>query len=155
MKYLFVSLNKFFFQGYDDAVKVVDVAGKMLRGQEFTGCDQWAAFSGDPVGQAYFKTDDIFSRGDRVIGNEHLFDLSGMNIILPGEQAVFKVLVHISIFNGLLEMYELFFSCDYDVKLELILFQIHSCVAMGWAEALCWQGFHVKGCDKTSVCREE
>jgi len=109
MENLFVSLNKFFFQGYDDAVEVVDVAGKMLCGQEFAGCYQRAAFSGEPVGQAYLKTDDIFSCGDRVIGNEHLFDLSGMNIILPGEQAVFKVLVHISIFNGLLEMYELFF----------------------------------------------
>jgi len=109
MKYLFVSLGKFFFQGYDDAIEMIDVAGKMSSGQEFAGSDQRAGFSGEPVGQAYLKTNDIFSCGDRVIGNEHSFDLSGMNIILPGEQAVFKVLVHISIFNGLLEMYELFF----------------------------------------------
>jgi len=109
VKYLFVPLVEFLFQGYDDAFEVIDVAGKMLCGQKFTGCDQRAAFSGESVGQTYFKTDDIFSCGKRVVGNEHPFYLPWLSIILPGKQAVFKVLVHISIFNGLLEMCELFF----------------------------------------------
>lgn len=84
VEYLFVSMVEFVLQGDDDAVKVIDVAKKVLAGQEFAGCGKQAAFSGDPVGQAYLETDDIFSFGHWVIGDEYLFDLSGLNVILPG-----------------------------------------------------------------------
>jgi len=98
VKDLFMPVVEFLFQGDNDAVEVIDVAGKMPGGEEFTGCDQRAAFTGEPVGQTYLQTNEIFSCGERVVGNEHLFNLSGLNVIFPGKQAVFEVLVHIS--NG-------------------------------------------------------
>jgi hypothetical protein len=95
MKDLLVALIEFFFQGNDDAVEMIYIVRKVTCRKEFAGRGDHADLSGEPVGQGLFKSDDVFACGQRVVGDEYFFDLSGVNIVFPGKQTIFKILVHI------------------------------------------------------------
>jgi len=95
MEYLFVAIVEFFFQGNDNAVEVVDIVREVPGCKEFAGCSKQVVLSGKSVGQAFFQSDDIFSCSEGAVGDEYLSDLSGLNIVFPGEQTMFKILMHI------------------------------------------------------------